>query len=408
MATQPLWLREEEVPALPSGWVALRTVDACIQLDTGKLYDTKSAKASGTVPILNQSPDGFLGIHDSDSGVLAPPESPVVTFANHTCAMRLMKHPFSCIQNIFPKTGRPGVCDTVYFYYAAQGRTNTAGYKGHHPLFRDAFIPVPPIAVQRKIASTLSAYDDLIENNLRRIQVLEEMAQALYREWFIEFRFPGHEGVILVESPMGAIPEGWNVRAIEEVASVNEVSLKPKSAPDEIAYVAISSVSAGRIESHERMPFSEAPGRARRVVRHGDTIWSNVRPNRRAYALILEPVEDLVVSTGFSVVTPKTVPHSFLYHALTTDCFVSYLVSHARGAAYPAVGRDDFDKARLIVPPTEVLDRFHGVAEPMLALAECLRRHNGVLAEARDLLLPRLVSGELDVSELDIELGGVA
>ena len=70
-------------------------------------------------------------------------------------------------------------------------------------------VPLPPLPTQRKIASILSAYDDLIENNTRRIAILEEMAQAIYREWFVNFRFPGHENVKLVDSPLGQIPEGW-------------------------------------------------------------------------------------------------------------------------------------------------------------------------------------------------------
>jgi len=280
---------------------------------------------------------------------------------------------------------------------AAQGVINTGAIAALP-------VPVPPADVQRRIVQVLSAYDDLMENNLRRIQILEEMAQALYREWFVEFRFPGHEGHDLMVSPEGLVPEGWQTVELEKIASLNEVSLKPKSAPDEISYVPIKSVSTGRIDSSEQMAFTDAPGRARRVVRHGDTIWSNVRPNLRAYALVLDPIENLVVSTGFSVVSPKAVPYSFLFQALTTDRFVSYLVNHATGAAYPAVGQGDFNEARLLVPPSDLLDRFHGVAEPMLVMVERLLEENRVLARTRDLLLPRLISGELDVSQLDIEV----
>ena len=76
----------------------------------------------------------------------------------------------------------------------------------------------PPLPTQRKIAAVLSAYDDLIENNTRRIKILEEMASAIYREWFVEFRFPGHEGVEMVESELGLIPQGWEVKQLGEVA----------------------------------------------------------------------------------------------------------------------------------------------------------------------------------------------
>jgi len=89
-------------------------------------------------------------------------------------------------------------------------------------------IPLPPLPTQRKIAAILSAYDDLIENNTRRIRILEEMAQAIYREWFVHFRFPGHEGVRMVESELGMIPEGWEVKPFSQIASfINGYAFKP-------------------------------------------------------------------------------------------------------------------------------------------------------------------------------------
>ena len=82
------------------------------------------------------------------------------------------------------------------------------------------------ILIQRKIAAILSAYDDLIENNTRRIKILEEMAQALYREWFVNFRFPGHEKVQMVDSPLGMIPEGWEIKKLGTIADINSASLR--------------------------------------------------------------------------------------------------------------------------------------------------------------------------------------
>src|SRR5690625_3959357 len=214
--TQPLWLREEDVPELPDGWVALTTNEACEQLKPGKLYSGKATFESGDIPVLSQGESGFVGYHNDAPGVVASRNNPVVTFANHTCAMRLMTHPYSCIQNIFSKVGKDGVCDTRYFYYAAMGRVTIGDYKGHHPLFRQAYIPIPPMGVQHKIVSVLSAYDDLIENNTRRIEILEEMARRLYEEWFVHFRFPGHEEISFKESELGEIPEGWECSSLKE------------------------------------------------------------------------------------------------------------------------------------------------------------------------------------------------
>lgn len=258
-------------------------------------------------------------------------------------------------------------------------------------------VDVPPLPVQRKIASVLAAYDDLIENNTRRIKILERMAQALYREWFVHFRFPGHAKVKRVASPLGPIPQGWEVRRLDEVASVNASTIRRGHEPKNILYVDISSVGTGRIEKIEPMAFANAPGRARRIVRHGDTIWSCVRPNRKSFSLILDPPADLFVSTGFAVLTPAKVPFSFLHQAVTTDEFVGYLTNHATGAAYPAVTAKDFEAAELLVPDEPLLRLFHEHCEPTLLLKENLLRKNATLRRTRDLLLPRLLGGQIEL-----------
>jgi type I restriction enzyme S subunit len=244
---------------------------------------------------------------------------------------------------------------------------------------------------QSAIASTLSAYDDLIENNRRRITLLEAAARLLYREWFVHFRFAGHEHVKVTDD----LPEGWEWRTLGDIAKTNKESYRVKELPDEINYIDISSVAQGRVVSKTRIPASEAPGRARRKIRDGDTIWSNVRPNLRAYALMLEPEDLDVVSTGFTVLTATRVPSTWLYMFVTTENFVGHLVNHATGVGYPAVRPDDFERAELLLPPRVLLDQFHEAAEPNFRLIRKLELQNQKLAQARDLLLPRLVNGEV-------------
>ena len=142
---------------------------------------------------------------------------------------------------------------------------------------------------------------------------------------------------------------------------------------------------------------AEAPGRARRKAKAGDVIWSNVRPNLRAYALILDPEESDVFSTGFTVLTPQLVPFTWLYMFVTTDTFVGHLVNHATGAGYPAVRPDDFERAALLLPPKSLLSLFHEATEPNFRLTSKLDHQNQKLAQARDLLLPRLMNGEIAV-----------
>jgi type I restriction enzyme S subunit len=253
-------------------------------------------------------------------------------------------------------------------------------------------IALPPMDVQWKIADILSSYDDLIENNQRRMSLLEEAARQLYKEWFVRLRFPGHEHTRITDG----VPNGWKLDRLSNLAHINKESLAD-SFDGEIEYIDISSVTPGRIDEMTPYSFREAPSRARRILRHGDIIWSCVRPNRKSYAVVWQPAPNLIASTGFAVLTPKAVPTSFLFQAVTTDAFVGYLQNRARGAAYPAVVAGDFQRAEILVPPQFFLDRFAEYAEPILAQINTLSLQKSKLRAARDLLLPRLMSGEIAV-----------
>ena len=252
---------------------------------------------------------------------------------------------------------------------------------------------LPSRSEQTRVADILSAYDDLIDNNRRRIALLEQAARELYREWFVRFRFPGHENIKIVDG----LPEGWERKTLREVAVTNAQSYRAKEVPETLNYIDISSVSAGRILKKKSMDAADAPGRARRKATRGDVIWSNVRPNLKAYSLVLNPEENDVFSTGFSVLSATKIPFTFLYQSVTSDYFVTYLVNHTTGASYPAVRPDDFERAEIVVPPSLLLTEFHEICESKYHLIAKLAREDEQLMKARDLLLPRLMSGEVTV-----------
>ena len=282
--------------------------------------------------------------------------------------------------------------------YEILGRADEAGH-GTKRIQTDRLlsmpIEVPLLPVQRRIAGILSAYDELIENCQQRIRILESMAHALYREWFVHFRFPGHNKVKMAPSPLGPIPQGWEVKKLGEIADLNRAQINPRTAPDEVHYIDISSVSPGQIDAIITYPFAKAPGRARRIVQHGDILWSCVRPNRRSHALVMQPNLNTIASTGFAVLTAAKVPFTFLYFATTTDDFVTFLTNSATGSAYPAVTAKTFADAVLLVPPAPLLKKFGETSIPMAEQIHILQRQTQNLRRTRDLLLPRLLSGQI-------------
>ncbi|WP_179348755.1 restriction endonuclease subunit S [Winogradskyella pacifica] len=296
------------------------------------------------------------------------------------------------------------LCKSQLFQHFIQQRGKGAANQMRIPIggIKSFEIDFPEIETQRKIASILSGYDDLIENNLKRIKLLEEQAQQTYEEWFVRFKFPGYEDVDI--DAVSGLPVGWDLKKLNEVSKINSKSLK-KDFKGKIKYIDIASVSIGKIDSTTTYGFSEAPGRAKRIVQHGDIIWSCVRPNRKSHSVIWNPEDNLIASTGFCVISPKSLPTSYLLKYLTTDSFVAYLTNLAGGAAYPAVKAIDFKDADVVVPSKNLLDKFDNKFRKVLEVSNNLQNQNQHLKEARDILLPRLMSGMIDLNSLEVNEG---
>jgi len=245
----------------------------------------------------------------------------------------------------------------------------------------DFEIPFPPLHTQRKIASILSAYDDLIENNTRRIQILEEMAQALYREWFVEFRFPGHEQVKMVESEMGMVPDGWKV---EKLGDVIELAYgKALRADNRVEGPFPVYGSGGIIGSHNKS-LTKGPGIVvGRKGNVGSIFWS---------------YEDFYpIDTVFYVNTNICLP--YIYYNLQNQNFIN------NDAAVPGLNRNQAYLLDIIHPESNLLDKFQYFVDSIFSQIRNFRDKNTILRRTRDLLLPKLISGEVDVSSLDITTG---
>jgi type I restriction enzyme S subunit len=225
------------------------------------------------------------------------------------------------------------------------------------------------------------------------------MAKELYREWFARFRFPGYQQTKFEKG----IPAGWVVTELSKLAEVNSRSICKGREPQKVHYLDIGCVSTNTYTLPEPVDFHSAPGRARRIVKHGDIIWSSVRPANRAYCLIYEPPENLIASTGFAVISHRPqVPYSFLKMAVTTESFVEQMTVVAKGSAYPATSFEDFEKAKILLPPDGLLKEFDRHVEPMLKKINKLSKETHILRQSRELLLTRLISGKLPVDQLDI------
>ena len=258
---------------------------------------------------------------------------------------------------------------------------------------------VPPAARQREIASILSAYVDLIENNTRRIAILEEMARRIYEEWFVHFRFPGHDGVRMVESELGLVPEGWPVLAASTAMDINPSTKVPKE--DLKPFVAMNCLSDGPMLIDTA---GEREGNSGSKFRNGDTLFARITPcleNGKTGFVQFLPSDEAVAfgSTEFIVLRSRTLTPEFVYLLARSDAFRENAIKSMSGASGRQRVREAcFDTFLLANPDQETLAKFESVTRPMFQLIQSLALKNANLRATRDLLLPKLISGELDVS----------
>lgn len=277
-------------------------------------------------------------------------------------------------------------------------------------------IPLPSISEQRAIAHILGTLDDKIELNRRMSETLEAMARALFKSWFVDFdpvrakmegRDPGLPQALadlfparLVDSELGQIPEGWEVGILADLAVLNSEVWTKQTRPPEINYVDLSNTKWGRIEAVTVHAAVDAPSRAQRVLRPGDTIVGTVRPGNGSYALISE--DGLTGSSGFAVLRPSKLQYAqFVYLAATAAENIDALSHLADGGAYPAVRPDVVAATPAVLPNQQVLGRFSLVVEPLLAKMAYNERESRTLATLRDALLPKLISGELRITDAE-------
>jgi type I restriction enzyme S subunit len=243
-------------------------------------------------------------------------------------------------------------------------------------LFRIGEIEValPPLPTQRKIADILSAYDDLIENNTRRIELLEEMAQAIYREWFVHFRFPGHEQVAMVETELGVAPEGWEVKPLGDAL---ELAYGKGLKADDRREGQVPVYGSSGVVGYHDLSLVKGPGIiVGRKGNVGSVFWCDV--------------DFFPIDTTYFVVT--SIPLRYVYFNLQYQHFIN------NDAAVPGLSRAQAYLLPFLVPAKSVLAQFDSIVAPVFDLVKNLTSKNANLRRTRDLLLPRLVSGEVEVS----------
>ena len=267
---------------------------------------------------------------------------------------------------------------------------------------------LPPLKTQRKIASILSAYDDLIENNNRRIRILEEMAQAIYKEWFVNFRFPGHEKVKMVKSELGMIPEGWVVKKFTEIAYVCSGGTPKTSEPSywdgNVPFFTPKDVAGDfYVISTEKQITDFGLSKCNSKLYPRNTVFITARGT---VGKTVMPDRDMAMNQScYALVGKEGIDQYYLF--LLTLQAVEQLKKETGGATFDTIIIDTFERFNVLSAAPSLIETFFRRVSPVFDSIRSLLNRNAILRKTRDLLLPKLISGEIDVEELNIRVHGI-
>ncbi len=314
---------------------------------------------------------------------------------------------------------------------------------------QDLILKVPDKEERKLIVATAKNIDDKIELNRRINQTLEQIAQAVFKSWFVDFepvkakiearengRNPERAAMCaisgktetelqtlppdqltqlattaalfpdkLAESELGMIPKGWSVGDLNSFCKLNKNSWTKKNAPEDLWYVDLANTKNGYILKIQNFLWGESPSRACRILTYGDTIIGTVRPGNRSFALIGKSDKVLTGSTGFAVLTPKkNYYREITYFIGAGNNNLERLTLLADGAAYPAVRPDVVTTIDCIIPNLEIIKGFSQMVAPLLDKMDSNNIEQTILSQLRDTLLPKLLSGEITVAETQAQI----
>jgi len=254
------------------------------------------------------------------------------------------------------------------------------------------------LADQERIAAILGAYDDLIEVNRRRIAVLEEMARRLFEEWFVHFRFPGHATHKMVETAQGPLPEGWNWTSLGELCAEVRSSVMPSEVAAGTRYVGLEHIPRRSTTLDAFGAIDAVTSLKLRFKRH-DVLFGKIRPYFHKVAVA--PWDGAASSDAIIIRARQEAWRGLVLSIVSSDAFVAHSVQTSNGTKMPRANWDLLTRYRVALPPSDILERFDGFIMNAVEASMVHAAANDRLTASRDLLLPRLISGELSVSDAE-------
>jgi type I restriction enzyme S subunit len=359
----------------------------------------------GLVPIYDQGDNDVSG-YSNDVSNAYNGKLPVVIFGDHTLRLKRISSPFflGADGNQLIEPLDENILDRNYFYYLLLSKKpRSYGYERHFKYLKEVEVKVPNLPTQKKIAKILSAYDEKIENNNLIIKKLEATAQILFDEWFVNFRFPGYEKVKFVDSEMGEIPEGWEVKKLGDLIDVSGgFSYKGEYLSDIKSETLL--VTMGNISSNDRFNFNsvryyngEFPSKF--LLKPGDIALAtrDVTQDRAILGAplvipeLLKNKNVLLATNMYAVKNLSDIDNIFFFHLFRSDSYRERMVTSAKGSNILMLTKDTILDFKFILPARIYIDEYLKVAKNIKITIESCVEENISLKSQRDQLLTRLI-----------------
>jgi type I restriction enzyme S subunit len=400
-------------------WVVAILDDDIVDIKTGKL-DSNCADEKGKYPFFTCAPSPVRineFAFDCEAILLAGNNADGIFHLNYC------RGKFNAYQRTYVITVKnEKKLDLRYLYYHLQLSLNllrdfsqgTSTKFLTMRILKDLEINLPSIEEQKKISKTLSDLDEKIRASKQMNENLEAIGQAVFKRWFVDFEYPNEEGkpykssggeMVYSSALDKEIPAKWVAKEIGELAKINELSINRDFKYSEIEYIDIDSVDQGVIRNPQIVQLTDAPSRAKRIVKNQDIIISTVRPNLKHFAFIQKAKPNTIVSTGFAVITPNKGNSKFLYYHLTADKYTNYLsaIADSHTSTYPSFNPDIIQKSMVAYPgekeqaAANLPSLFDSILEGLFCKIENNSKQIATLSQLRDILLPKLLSGKIRV-----------
>jgi type I restriction enzyme S subunit len=272
-----------------------------------------------------------------------------------------------------------------------------SNYPAFNPsLIENTTIDLPELPIQRKIAAVLSTYHDLIENNNRRIAILEKMAEELYREWFVRLRFPGHEKVKIVKG----VPEGWEIKTLGEICFEERKLIKKKNISDEARYIGLEHISPRTIITKD-YGYAVDIQSDKLVFSQLDILFGKIRPY--LHKVSIAHFNGVCSSDIIVIKSRRPENQVFVYLTVSSNSFIDLATTASTGTKMPRADWDFLIKQKIVFPDIRVLQRFQNIFDNSFSAIINYQKRNEVLQLKRDRLLSRLMSGKIDVENMNIQ-----